>query len=97
MPDFLHAEGKRKDVKKMKVLIHLKRGRTGSYLLSFKGSDAARRVKAILGDSNQDRVLRTLLMKSTKRVEVASEDRRKAEASARFVVSRRGYTAERLA
>ncbi|MBI2095593.1 MAG: hypothetical protein HYT89_05450 [Candidatus Omnitrophica bacterium] len=84
-------------MKKMKVLIHLNRGERGSYLLSFKGNAAARRVKTILRDPNQDRMLRTLLMQSVRRVEVASRDRKKAEASARFVVSQRGYTAERLA
>ena len=81
----------------MRVLIHLNHGRNESYLLSFKGSTAVKRVKTILGDRNQDRAIRTLLIRSVKRVEVNLQDRKKAAASADFVVSRRGYTVERLA
>ena len=80
----------------MKVLVDLNHDASKSYLLDFEGKSTEAWARTILKHPDQDQVIMKLLAHATKRKEIVPKDRQRAKGLACFVVSQRGYTAERL-
>ena len=80
----------------MKIVVHLNDGVDKSYLLVFDRTAISRREAKLLVDRNDDAAAKLLILQSNKRHELAPEDIKRAEFGADFVMSRRGYSAERL-
>jgi hypothetical protein len=83
----------------MKVLVHLNRvssrTRDKSYLLQLKRGVSRRKVRCIL-EGDHAEAAKFLFFSSVQKVEIPARNRRTAAASADFVISHCGYSAERL-
>ena len=84
----------------MKVLVHLNHGVDKSYLLNFGKNVTKPTINRMLKDDKKDAVesmLKYALIAGIDKVEVTPSEVRKTEFEADFIVSQRGYIAERLA
>ena len=84
----------------MKVLVHLNHGVDKSYLLNFGENATRRTINRMLKNDKKDAVesmLKYALIAGIDKVEVTPSEVRKTEFEADFIVSQRGYIAERLA
>ena len=85
---------------KIKVLVHLNHGVDKSYLLNFGENATRRTINRMLKNDKKDAVesmLKYALIAGIDKVEVTPSEVRKTEFEADFIVSQRGYIAERLA
>ena len=83
----------------MKVLIHLNHGIDRSYMLNF-GKSVTKKDVAKLVDAGVDNAVSSLFayaaIRSIGKVEIPTEDKRKAELGADFTLSQHSYISERL-
>lgn len=81
----------------MKILVHLNHGSDKSYLLTFENPMNLEKLRLILEDKDHDRMIRWLMMASSKSVEVKPKDRKKLEAQSDITIRQDVYLIQKLA